>query len=216
MKKLRRFLTDRNALTTVEFVVIFPFFLILVLYGLEVILAVFWWQSVEEAAQLGARLAVVWDPAVTSEVCPTGGGGVSAGVLPTTNCKKSGTSYLYGGSCADGNCAGYSTVSCTGGSGGSCDSNSTAFTMICDRMRSMFGPVGGTGTTHTCPGVTITYSDSGLGFAGGPVIPNVSVSISGVPFDVVDVPILPNIIGTVSTMTATLTGEDLSSTAGGS
>lgn len=193
MRKLRHLISEDGALVTVEFVAIFPFFMIIVFYALQVALALFWWQSVQEAAQIGVRMAVVSDPAVNFEACPGG-----AGFLPSGNCKSSGGKY--GGSCNGGNCLGFDPISCTGGTSGNC--NQTAFNAICSRMQAIFFKI-------ECSEITISYSDSGLGYAGGPVIPAVTVSVSGVPFNVIDVPILPDIVSTIPTMTATLTGEDL-------
>lgn len=203
MRTSKHFILDEHAVTTVEFVAIFPFFIIIVWFVLEVALALFWWQSVAEAAQLGARLAVVWDPAVTG--------------LPATNSGKNANS-INGTSCSS-NCSGYySSVSLTGSA---CTSNT-----ICARMASFFGVVS-QGT------VTITYascsapssgscSTTDLGFVGGPIVPYVTVTISDVPFDFIGVSILPNVGCTdggnrvVCPMSVTLTGEDLSSTAGSS
>lgn len=196
MRKLKHLIADDGALVTVEFVAIFPFFIIIVFYALEVALALYWWQSVQEAAQIGARMAVISDPAVNMETCPGG-----SGYLPNGNCKASGGTY--GGSCNNGNCSSYDTISCTGGTSSDC--NETAFDAICTRMRQIFSKI-------ECSEITISYADSGLGFAGGPTIPKVTVSVSGVPFNVIDVPILPDIVSTMPTMTAILTGEDMCST----
>lgn len=203
-----RFFGDDRAVSTVEFVVIFPFFLLLVLFSVEIALALFWWQSVQEAAQLGARMAIVTDPAVVMAgqpgICSSPDGGF-------TNCKTS--AGVFGGRCSAGNCVGYAALSCTGGTGGSCDA--TAFTNIYNRMHALFPAI-------PSSDVTITYADSGLGFAGGPIIPMVTVAIQGVPFSTGLVPILGNLftpnaaeIVTVPTMTATLTGEILNSSGAG-
>lgn len=200
MRKPKHLIADEGALVTVEFVAIFPFFIILVFYALEVALALYWWQSVQEAAQIGVRMAVISDPAVNLEACPGG-----TGYLPNGNCKASGGTY--GGSCSSGtNCTGFTTVSCTGGTTSNCDQ--TAFNAICTRMQAIFAKI-------DCSDITISYADSGLGFAGGPVIPTVTVSVSNVPFNVIDVPILPNIVSTMPTMTAILTGEDMCSSDNG-
>jgi len=199
MLSLRKIGYDTRGLTTVEFVVVFPFFVIITFYILEVALAIFVWQGVHTAAQIGVRMAVVSDPAVPVGSCPA-----AAGTIPMTNCKSS--AGIYGGSCAYGNCETYGSASCTGGTSGSC--NGAAFTAICTQMRNLFALI-------QCSNITIKYSDSGLGFAGGPVIPDVSVTVSGVPFNMISVPILPNIVTTMPATAATLTGEDLS-TSGGS
>jgi hypothetical protein len=64
--------------------------------------------------------------------------------------------------------------------------------------------------------VTITYSDVGLGFAGGPIVPSVTVTLTGVPYGAVVTTILGNFFSgasplvTLQTISVTLTGEDLS------
>ncbi len=64
--------------------------------------------------------------------------------------------------------------------------------------------------------VTITYSYVGLGFAGGPIVPGVTVTLSGVPYGGVGTTILGKFFDSTSplvtlpTISVTLTGEDLS------
>jgi hypothetical protein len=76
--------------------------------------------------------------------------------------------------------------------------------------------------------VKITYSDSGLGFAGGPMIPLVKVELLGVPYGGVITGLISNLFNyrdakhpgangtngfasTLPPISVTLTGEDLSS-----
>src|SRR5690242_17124051 len=62
---IKRFAKEEAASTTVEFVAISLFFFVIAFLVMEIALALFWWQTAEVAAQIGARYAVVWDPVVT-------------------------------------------------------------------------------------------------------------------------------------------------------
>jgi hypothetical protein len=67
--------------------------------------------------------------------------------------------------------------------------------------------------------VTVTYSHSGIGFAGGPAVPMVTVEVSGVPFQTGILGLLlrsqenqqtlAQLGGTLPARTASMTGEDL-------
>ncbi len=199
---IRPFFADSSALSTVEFVAVFPGFLIISFFVLVIAVALFWWQTTQEAAELGARLALTSTPVVPTvstedgSACPP-----SNGVLPSTNCKLDG--YNYGERCSTGACYDFGTVSCTDDA---CES--APFAVIKERMTSLFGPVS---QGH----ITISYAYSGLGFAGGPAIPNVTVTVSGVPFGLASffAPIgtilgLPDLT-TVTSQTVTMTAEDL-------
>ena len=72
--------------------------------------------------------------------------------------------------------------------------------------------------------VTIRYDYVGLGFAGGPIIPAVTVTVQGVPYGAIMTTILAGFmriatgnpsagspLTNLPTITATFTGEDLSS-----
>jgi hypothetical protein len=201
---------------TVEFVAVIGPFLLLSFFIMESLIAMDWVGTAEKAAQLGARLAVVSNPAVPTGTCPAGGGSVSAGLLPLINCKPSAIG-VYGQPCPA-NCAAWagSPITCAGGSGGTC--SATDFTTIVNRMTSI-APLLSEGCAQAQPGchVTISYADSQLGFSGGPTIPDVTVKISGVPYGAVVTTILGAFFGGNSVLTVlpdisvTLTGEDLSS-----
>src|SRR5690348_10118758 len=102
MKRFRRFTSEDKGATTVEFVVVMTFFVVFAFFTLEVALAQFWWMTAVKAVQIGTRLAVVSDPAVTA---------ISSS---TTNPAKNGN---FGLACPT-NCdfssfAGCSATSCT-------------------------------------------------------------------------------------------------------
>ena len=192
---------DSGAIT-VEFVIVMTVFMVIVFFVIEVALAQFYWQTAEKAVQVGVRLAIVSDLAVPTYTC----GNATSGAIPATNCLCAGGSSgcvatpLNGGACdaTPSNCASFTAVSCTGAG-----CSATPFNYILARMQQMYPPI-------QAANVTITYAYSGLGFAGGPNIPTVTITMSGVPLHlgfVAGIPPLANI----PTMSVTMTGEDLHS-----
>lgn len=196
--RVKQFARGEEGGVTIEFVAISGFFFVLAFMVLEIALAIFWWQTAELSAQMGARYAAVWDPAVSS-LSPTATNGMN------TAAAFFGESCNIGAGASD-PCAAFATASCSGGSGGSC--NTTAFNAIVADMQQVFGAL-------QPANVTITYSYVGLGFVGGPIEPAVTVSVTGVPFvsgfaDLLGVLFGPSPLTTVPSMSVTFVGEDLS------
>jgi len=204
MSMWRRLVGADQGGVTVEFVALLPSFLFLTFFVIEIFVAVLWIGTVEKAAQLGARLAIVSNKAVNN--------------LPTDYPLRS-TAYAYGQHCSSGACGtngtGFTSRQCAGGSGGDC--NGPEFTTIVNRMR-------GIASIIQASHVTIRYDYVGLGFAGGPIIPAVTVTVQGVPYGTVMTTILAGFMRLVTgnpsagspltnlpTITASFTGEDLSS-----
>jgi len=190
---------------TVEFVALMPAFLFLTFFVFEIMVAVLWVGTVEKAVQLGARLAIVSNYAVTG-LAPNQKNAVAAGYVP-------------GAHCSQGGCVGFTVRTCSGGSIGDC--NAANFNVLVNRMRSIAGLI-------QPQNVTITYDYIGLGFAGGPIIPRVTLTVQNVPYGAVVTTIMatffraatgnPSAISPLTnlpTVTATFTGEDLN-TAGAS
>jgi hypothetical protein len=100
-----------------------------------------------------------------------------------------------------------STWICAGGGSGC---NPAAFQTIISELRRVFGQ------TISNNNLTIIYSYAGLGYAGGPFIPSVTVTLSGVRFGLF-MGFLSGLAGAgdallfLPDISATLTGEDLSS-----
>lgn len=186
---LSRFVRDDAASMTVEFVAVMPGFLLIVFLIMEVALAFFWWKTAEKATQLGARVAIVSDP-VTSAV-------------PLTNALANGN-VLYGTRCSAGGCVDFGTVSCTGTG---C-SNAAAFNRVIGRMKNILSII-------KPENVTISYKYISTGYAGGPTVPLVTVTLSNVPFNTGFISILGRLLGSGSALTklptisARITGEDL-------
>jgi hypothetical protein len=215
----RKFVENETAGVTVEFVALMPTFLLFTFFVIEILIAQFWVGTVEKAAQLGARLAVVSDNVITTtSACPPAAG------IPLTNCLATG--FIYGDGCGgspdhcnsftDRVCtANGTTCSCTGG--GTC--NTTAFNYIVGRMHGISGLI----QTQYDPHTTITYKYIGLGYAGGPIVPSVTVTLSGIPYGTLLTDILGNFFKKASgnntatspltnlpPISVTITGEDLS------
>jgi hypothetical protein len=208
--RYRSFIASEAAGATVEFVALMPAFLLLTFFIAEVLIAVLWIGTAEKAAQLGARLAVVSNYAVTSLSPTTVNLPKSAAIAPGTNC--------------DTGCAAFNPQACNGSSlAAPCDT--TNFTAIVSRMQNI-------ATLIQAQYVTITYAYTGdattgaggLGFAGGPIVPSVTVKLSGIPYDTLVTTILANFfkkatgdntatspLTTLPDISVTLTGEDLSS-----
>ncbi len=186
MMNLRNFLSDRRGSTTVEFVVVFLGFIAVLLFVVEVTLYQFFTATLEKAANAGVRAAIVSDSLVAG--------------LPTRNNRASGGTY--GDKCSDASdpCTGYGPLTCTGTA---CEA--AAFTRILAHMRSFNGAI-------QAANVTITYQDVGIGFAGGPVAPMVTVSVSDVPYQTGVVGLLlqnTDVLSNLPTRSASMTGEDL-------
>lgn len=182
--------------TTVEFVATFAFAVILFLGVIELALAWFCWIGAEKAAQIGVRRAVVSDPVVNG--------------LPPTNQRAAGA--LFGAPCQDESapCRSFAPLLCAGGTGGQCATDPAGFTALVTLMRRHFGPIE---ARH----VSVRYQYTGLGYAGGPTVPLVTLTVAGVPFRTGVVSVLGNLIGdggplvTIPTIAVSMTGEDMSS-----
>ena len=184
---------ERGA-ATVEFVVVAPVFLLLFFLTIEVASAFFWWKTAEKATQLAARSAFGREPAATG--------------VPLRNPRRSGT--LFGLACSDPsnpcNFDAQSSWTCTAGATG-CDPE--AFATVISEMRRVLGQ------SVQNENLVITYSYCGLGYAGGPFVPAVTVTLTGVPFGMF-MGFLSGLAGNYEALqilpdiSATLTGEDLS------
>jgi len=195
-----RFIRDERAGATIEFVALMPAFLLLTFFIFEVGVPILWVGTAEKAVQLGARLAIVSNYAVT-------------GLTPTSTNSLAGGSFIYVQRCSAGACTPFATQTCIAGTSAQCDS--TNFTTIVNRMASLSNLI-------QSQYVTITYTYIGLGYAGGPLVPGVTVTLAGVPYGAVVTTILGSFMKlatgdqsasspfyTLPTKTVTLTGEDL-------
>ena len=166
----RRLLCDRSGAGAAEFALVLPL-LILLLFGV-IDAGRFLWEfnRAEKATAAGARVAVVTDVISTGLETQdyvgvgglTQGDVIPAGALGTVTCSRT-------------------VCTCTG----ACPTNyatadAFSFDRIVDRMNDLKGDI-------AAANVRVSYSGSGLGYAGDPngmeISPLVTVSLTGLRFD---------------------------------
>jgi Flp pilus assembly protein TadG len=184
-RTLRQFASTTEASATVDFVVIFLGFIAIMFFVVEVTLYMFFLASIEKAAEAGVRAAVVSPPVAD---------------MPLTIAKDSGG--IWGRKCSDASapCIPFTTVSCTGTA-----CLATPFNRILAHMRGFNGRI-------QAENVTVTYSDAGIGFAGGPSAPMVTVTVADVPFQTGILGLLLANTGNLAELpprSASMTPEDL-------
>jgi hypothetical protein len=195
---------DETGTTMIEFTIVALFFFVLT-FGLVEFGYMFWqYNSAAKAAQVGARLAAVSDP-VWSELLTLEDPGTPGG--PWT------TDYEVVCSGEDQAC---------GGEPGEYDA--TAMQRLVDGRDNICGAVGADGYPGMCDmferiaeeNVIVTYSHTGLGFAGRPggPVPTITLRLTGLTFDFVA---LGDLLGlgpiTMPDFLVTMTGEDLNAAA---
>lgn len=185
-KSIFAFSNDNAGVSTIEFVVLISGILALVFFVLETTLYLFFSASLNKAAQAGVRAAVVSTPVIAG--------------LPVTNQRTANGNFGINCSDASAPCETFAAVSC---SGNSCDA--AEFDRIFAHMNGFSGQL-------QPANVTISYEPTGLGFAGGPTIPLVTVTVSGVPFRTGIVGLLltnTGVLSSLPTHSVSMTGEDL-------
>lgn len=155
-KSLKALLREEDGGPTIEYLLVFVGMIFFIFFAFQVIVGFYFSASAEKAAERGARLAAVREPAVTGfNVRNTPAPGADADQL-----------------CANGGCLPQNpgVWTCTGGTSPGC--NAAAFNAIYTEIRRY--------TYVANPGdVTISYTDTGaMGYATGPFTPLIEVSIT--------------------------------------
>ena len=195
MSVLVRLVRDSRAASAVEFALVLPLFLILLLGMIDTGRFMWEYNQAEKATQMGARYAVV------TNMVPSGlatysfalSDGILAGnTVPATSFEEA--------------VCNTSTCTCSPGGGvcGAIGYDAAAFDAIVGRMKVFYGPI-------TDSNVVVEYRNVGLGYAGDPngpdVAPLVTVRLTGMTFQ----PLAGMILGAGITMPdfrAALTLED--------
>ena len=204
-KRLNALGGDRSGATMVEFAVGVFLFLVFTSGLVEFTLAFWQWNAAAKALQVGARLASVSNPVSSDLSTMTGmeGGAAPGGKMPYFKRVCSGASQ----SCSDGgtySAAAMSTI--VRGRDGTCGTlGPDGYPGMCD----IFSRI-------TPANVRITYTHTGLGFAGRPggPVPTITLELTGLTYSFVFLNALlrfPPI--TIPAMRTTITGEDLSTAA---
>ena len=206
---LTRLRKDTEGAAIVEFTVI-AIALLVVVGGLFDFMFIFWQRNMLiKAVERGARIAAVSDPVVaglgTVNMMPAGctnpgdpwpaGGGTYGPFACTANIGKGGA--------ISGNCGAAVSTIIAGRAGGPCSLTSkNAYSIgMCDLFK------------LDNASVTITYSDTGLGFCGRPQgpVPTITVRVTKAPFTYFFLGGLLKFANlSLATAQTTITGEDLS------
>jgi hypothetical protein len=161
MTKFHRLLRDQSAAGAAEFALVLPL-LIVFLFGIFDAGRFMWeYNRAEKATQMGARFAVVADPAASG--LSTYSFSISGGIPQGTAVPTSSFDYAV---CNDSSCG-----TCVGSFCGNIGYSNTAFRNIVDRMKLMYPPIG-------YSNVEVEYRNVGLGFAGDPDGPDVSALVT--------------------------------------
>jgi hypothetical protein len=194
---VRSFMRDQSGSTAAEFGLVFPLLLLLLFGIIDGGRWIWTYNQAEKATQMGARMAIVTDmiePGVATSY--VGVGGLTQGdVIPAS---------AFGlVRCTSTGCTCVTTPCPTLGT-----ENTTAFNTVVTRMK-YFLP------SLTAANVTVEYSSSGLGYAGSPVLPDLSPMVTvkiGTPTALQFRPLTILAIRPVNmpAFTTTLSAEDLS------
>lgn len=163
-RRARTFFRDTSGVASVEFPFIFFMMFCIAMFAFQVSYAMFELISAEKAAQTAARIAAVRDPVHTG--VPISNGVASPDKLGKP-CNGSGD-----------NC-----VSPAPGKW-SCNPTPENWGVGCDadRMLVIFNDMKRQGINIVPRDVTVTYTYVNLGFAGGPFIPLIEVTVAAKPF----------------------------------
>ena len=208
MSQMKTFVRSDNGGALMEFTLVISL-LLTVTFGLvEFSLALFRWNNAAKAVQAGARLAAVSAPLSSDIKTMTGlSSTVFAGdPMPDFERICTGT--------------GSSTGTC---SGGGTYSSAAMNTLLYGRGRTVCAAVAAEQLPGMCnfltaltpANITVTYKQTGLGFAGRPggPVPTITVELTGLSFNFILLRMVPGITSiTMPSMRSTITGEDLSTT----
>jgi len=207
-----RILSDERGAVLVEATVMMTIMFIFVLGSIDFLFAFYQWNAAAKAVQIGARIAAVSDPvagglnnlsrAAVGPYVPPGSAMPAFEVScdgATSNCRCVGACTGIG----DFNAAALNTIVFGRGSSSCSDATNVYNAGMCD-VFSRIAPAN----------VVISYTQTGLGFAGRPggPVPTITISLQNLPFEFF---FLGGLLGhsriQIPRLTTSITAEDLSS-----
>lgn len=210
---LRRLTRDQTGASAAEFALVLPLLLILLFGIIDAGRWMWTYNKAEKATQMGARFAVVTTAIAgdATAATPTGlysgyangttiiqGDTIPASAFGKVTCTGSGSGTTVSASC---------TCTTTPCPTGVTTANTAAFKNILARMQAFLPQI-------TASNLQIEYSSSGLGYAGSPVLPDLSplvtVKIINMTFTPITTLTLASML--MPTFTTTLSAEDFSGT----
>lgn len=195
---VRNLSRDQSGSSAAEFALVLPLLLLLMFGIIDAGRWIWTYNQAEKATQMGARMAIVTDmvsPGLSTSY--VGVGGLTQGdVIPASQFGKITCDSVSGCRCTVNPCPAPGTI------------NMTSFNAVVTRMK-YFLP------SLTAANVTVEYSSSGLGYAGSPVLPDLSPMVTvkiGTPTNLQFRPLTILAITSVNmpAFTTTLSAEDLS------
>ena len=195
---IRKIAHNQSGSTAAEFALVLPLLMVLLFGIIDAGRWIWTYNEAEKATQMGARMAIVTDfiaPGIGTSFVGTGG--LTQGdTIPASQFGKITCDTTNGCVCTTSPCPTVGTL------------NSTAFNNVVTRMK-YFLP------SLTAANVTIEYSSSGLGYAGSPILPDLSPLVTvkiGTPTALQFRPLTTFTIASVNMppFTTTLSAEDLS------
>ncbi len=220
-----RLLEDEAGSVLVETTVMLTLVFLVIFGGIDFLFAFYQWNAASKAVEIGARIAAVSDPV------PSGLNELSATVL---NDAEPGSTVPFFSVTCGGTSATTGTCTCDDRGSGACSLMDYSY-----NASAMNSIVYGRGNTTSCTAqaygyysigmcgmfdrinvqnVTVTYTQTGLGYVGRPggPVPTITVQLHDIPFQFF---FLGALMGfgniQIPKMVTTITGEDMSSRAPG-
>ncbi|WP_097091925.1 TadE/TadG family type IV pilus assembly protein [Novosphingobium sp. Chol11] len=202
MKRLVAFLRDRQASSSAEFAMVLPLLLIFLLGIIDVGRLLWTVNRIEKATQMGARFAIVTDPVPSGLRSLTAVGLTDSTGHVLTNGDLL-NNYVMAKATYSGT-AGTTAPTCTGNCTALGSATTTSFDAIYNRVKAFLPELARTS-------LDVSYSNSGLGYAGDPggqdFYPIITVSVRDVTFKPISLALF-NSSFTLAPISAALTMED--------
>ncbi len=168
----RRFEGDERGSSTVEFVIIFTPFIMLIFLILQVSIAYHWTLSAQKGLEMAARMAAVRPPVAVELIQQTG-----LGTFPVTRTPQPG--FEPGEACVDGACQAIDVAICNGASIAAADPNDTVVDgCSVELFMELYNEIDRFAYDLEVENFAISYTDVSLGNAGQRYIPLITLAVN--------------------------------------